>query len=289
MEHHLAWTDHLIPAQELPGSYALLSENPKTDAAILFFHGFLGDAHGTWLNFQSMIDTDGTTAPQWDRSDLFFLQYSSFRESISSIASIALEAVDHLFPIPPRSLFEMDRSIKGVPDSIMRLSLRPHKYKSLILVAHSEGAAVLRRAVEIAYKNRKQKKKVSTKLRTTELNLFAPAHLGFEPKGWIGACLSISRIEQVAITVLKLSRAFVEMKEKTALLSTVKNTDQYARDDSDYKALRARVLIGKEDDIVVRGEFAYDTVLPEEPDQDHSSICKPRVEYSKPLLFAVGK
>lgn len=289
MEHHLTWTDHLIPNWELPGSYALISEDPGTDTAIVFFHGFLGDAHETWLNFQSMIDSQRSKYPEWDRSDLFFVQYSSFRKSISSIASIVLQVVDHLFPVPPPTLFEIDVMVEGVPENVIEMSLVKHEYKKLILVGHSEGGAALRRAVEVAYKD-DTRVELRKKLAITELNLFAPAHLGFEPKGWLGACLSVSRIKAVAMTVLHLSRAFVEMEAKTTLINTLNNTNAYADEAPTFKALRARVLIGDDDDVVAHGEFKRDIVLdPPEPNQDHASICKPRPGYPRPLPFAQGK
>jgi len=273
----------------MPGAYALISDDPETDTAIVFFHGFLGDAHETWLNFQSMIDSQRSAYPEWGRSDLFFVQYSSFRKSISAIAGIALQFVDHLFPVPPPALFEMDAMVEGIPENVIGMSLEKHKYKKLILVGHSEGGAVLRRAVEVGYKDDKHPE-LRDKLAITELNLFAPAHLGFEPKGWLGACLNVSRIKAIAMTVLRLSRAFVEMEAKTTLLNTANNTNKYADESPTFKALRARVLIGENDDVVAHGEFARDIVLsPPEPQQDHASICKPRPGYPKPLPFAQGK
>jgi pimeloyl-ACP methyl ester carboxylesterase len=275
----------MIPNKILPGAYALISDRPDTETAVIFFHGFLGDAHGTWLNFQSMIESQRANYPEWDRSDLFFVQYPSFRRSISDIAAIALNVVDSVFPVPPPALFETAVRLKGAPEGLLQLNLETHQYKNLILVAHSEGGAVLRRAVEVAYKGNR----LHDKLVNAELNLFAPAHLGFEPKGWIGACLNVAKIEQIAITALRLSRAFVEMKEKTTLESTRVNTDRYADESPTYRALRARVLIGADDDIVAHGEFLRDTVLDPEEGQDHTSICKPCPGYPKPLGFAQGK
>lgn len=284
MEHHLTWTDDLLPDNKLPGSYALLSDEPTTDTAVIFFHGFWGDAHETWLNFESMIDSHRTRYPEWDRSDLFFFQYSSFRRSISDIAGLVLKVVESIYPNPPTKLFELDVPAMGIPN-VFQKSLDQHKYEKLLLVGHSEGGAVLRRAIEIAYKN----KKLGKELAGATMNLFAPAHLGFEPKGWIGSCLSVARISQVAMTIFNASPAFVEMKEKTTLLNTATNTNLYAKESPDFKALRARVLIGQHDMIVVRGEFAYDEVLDQVPDQDHTSICKPRGKYLTPLTFAQGK
>jgi hypothetical protein len=92
------------------------------------------------------------------------------------------------------------------------------------------------------------------------------------------------------MAVLRLSPAFVEMKEKTMLLNTRTNTNKYADEAPTYKALRARVLVGEKDVFVAHGEFTRDTVLhPPEPGQDHTSICKPRPGYPKPLPFAQGK
>ena len=47
---------------------------PNTDTAVVFIHGFLGDAYGTWIDFQRMIDGHAKVPADWNLADLFFVQ-----------------------------------------------------------------------------------------------------------------------------------------------------------------------------------------------------------------------
>src|SRR5213595_2190614 len=58
-------------------SFALLagSEAPRT--AVVFVHGFHGDAESTWIHFQALIDRCSVEYPHWQDCDVFFWEYDS--------------------------------------------------------------------------------------------------------------------------------------------------------------------------------------------------------------------
>jgi hypothetical protein len=291
--HHPTFTDNVLSGlprkggkgpRPMYGSYALVSDDPNTDTAVVFVHGFLGDAYGTWIDFQRMIDGHAKVPEDWNLADLFFVQYSSFRKSIANIALLILRLVPQIFPTPPTGLFRIDDPVQGVPETVIQSFLTPHSYKKLFLVGHSEGGAVLRNTVVMAI----QKNELQEELKNAEMNLFAPAHGGFQPTGWVGACLAVGRIDAIAMTVLNLSPAFVEMNKGKVLETTQDSTNTYAEQKPNFKPLRARVVFGENEHIVARLVFTYDNPVDDLPGEDHSSICKPRPDYPDPLKFAIG-
>jgi hypothetical protein len=43
---------HRVPIPDFPGSYALAADAERVETAIVFVHGFLGDAFRTWVDFR---------------------------------------------------------------------------------------------------------------------------------------------------------------------------------------------------------------------------------------------
>lgn len=269
-EHHFTWMDRINP-----GGYALISESPEVDTAVVFVHGFLGDAEGTWLNFQGMIDSLHAKYPRLAKCDIFFFAYPSFSQDITESGEEFLAFVSAIYPKPPNWLFSISEPFLGIPPSVLHLGLPQHTYKNLIMVGHSEGCIVVRRAVDIAYKADQQHVILSSGM----LHFFAPAHLGYQPTGWIRACLAVGRVEAILLP----SPAFTEMQKKDLLNQIQKDTEIFWNE-SKLAVMRAYVLFGKER-IVVKGEFTHDILEPSEPGKNHVSICKPGVDYERPIHF----
>lgn len=275
-EHHFTWVDRVDS-----GGYALISESLDVDTAVVFVHGFLGDTEGTWLNFQGMIDSQHARYPRWAKCDVFFFSYPSFFQEITDSGEQFLEFTSAIYPKPPDWLFSIPKSLPGIPAGVVVLDLPQHTYESLILVGHSEGCIVIRRAVTIAYKRETQ----HPILKSGMLALFAPAHLGFQPTGWIRACLAVGRVEAIIVPLLNFSPAFAEMKEKE-LLEQIREDTTIFWEKTHLDVMRARVLFGKER-IVVKGEFTNDILEASEPGKNHVSICKPKADYARPIDFVI--
>jgi hypothetical protein len=275
-EHHFTWLDRINS-----GGYAFISESLTANTAVVFVHGFLGDAEGTWLNFQEMIDSCHTEYQQLAECDFFFFAYPSFFQEITDSAEQFLKFIAAIYPTPPGWLFSISKQFSSIP-AIIDLDLPVHAYKNLILVGHSEGCIVIRRAAVFAYKQPGQDHPILT---SHMLPLFAPAHLGFQPTGWIRACLAVGRIEAIVMPLLRLSPAFGEM-ETTNLLDQINTDTTKFWDESHLNVMRARVLFGKER-IVVKGEFTNDIPENSEPGKNHVSICKPKAGYDRPIRFVI--
>lgn len=134
-------TDH-------PQSFALVGVCDSVETAIIFVHGFRGSPDQTWSQFE-LIDRF-SNEQFWTRSDLFFYGYDSVNTPLLFSAAKFLKFLQSVFPAPPRSLF-----FRARPESMLFLADTPgarirtnaSAYSRLILVAHSEGAVVVRRSL----------------------------------------------------------------------------------------------------------------------------------------------
>jgi hypothetical protein len=279
-EHHETWLTKLKK-----GSCALVSDGSEVDTAIVFVHGFLGDAQGTWLNFQESICSQGASHSLWSKCDVFFFSYGSFSDDITESARALLTFVRGVFPKPPSWMFKIAKYFKGLPPSVLDLTTDMPTYKHLVLVGHSEGGIVIRRAVDLAYG------KKMNRILMARLALFAPAHKGVKLSGWIGACLVVGRVDAVLMPFLNFSDAFVEMKQGN-LLTEIENHTKVYREESKGRepiAFRAHVLFGSVDHVVQKGFYPWDCFHDSEIGKDHVSICKPSASYNRPIKFVLAR
>jgi pimeloyl-ACP methyl ester carboxylesterase len=282
IDHHLTWLTQLQK-----GAYALVSDDPTADTAVIFVHGFLGDAEGTWISFQELICSKAAKFPLWSKCDAFFFSYRSFRDDITESAADLRKFIQAVFPAPPPWIFKSATKLPGLP-TMVKLTQAQHTYKQLILVGHSEGGIVIRRAVELAYG-----KKLNDIL-NARLALFAPAHKGVKLSGWIGACLAIGRVDAILMPVLSSSPAFNEMKDKALLEEIENNRGEYRKEEIAAHepvspAFDAHVVFGKKDNVVVKGAYAWDCLYDSKIGKDHVTICKPKADYDDPVTFVLDR
>ena len=95
-------------------SYALLSTTAEsTSTAIVFVHGFMGDATKTWLRFQSLIDELSDRYPTYAHSDLYFYDYPSVDHHALVSATDCLAFLRRVFPQPQPELFGQSGRLAG--------------------------------------------------------------------------------------------------------------------------------------------------------------------------------
>jgi pimeloyl-ACP methyl ester carboxylesterase len=283
-EHHFRWIDTIEPRQR--GAFAWFSDHPSTDIAVVFVHGFLGDAEGTWLNFQGMVDTHTSEWEEWSKSDMFFFPYASFRKNITDSAADLVSFLRTMYPSPRPELFAIDRNLPLLPKPLADLDLKPRSYKHLILVGHSQGALIIRRALILIWQDEDGSPLQKSQLLAAKLALFAPAIFGFAPSGWVASVLRVGRVEKLAMLVLDRSPSFAEMKEKAVPRLIEDQTNAIL---PSFACFMARVLFGKKDKFVTAMEYVHDLSEPSEPKETHTSICKPRAKYLRPFKFVFRK
>ena len=260
------------------------SLNLQVDTAAVFVHGFHGDEERTWRFFQEMIDEDQAFA-SWDA---YFVGYRSTREEIGATAYKLTKLIHKIFPQPPREIFE-----RRVPYGQAEVRIRENvsRYERLVLVGHSQGGAVIRKAVLEEAKDALHAGTVEdSPLCGADLALFAPALFGMFLSGWKGFASATSAWKLIG-AILTASPSFKELQVGSQFLTRLQDeTTALARDNpGKVAALSARIAWAAYDEIV-QGGLRYDCdpsykIL----EGNHSGVCKPNGHYAKPLLFVRGE
>ncbi len=258
-------------------SYALLSTDPDVDGAVVFVHGFLGDPHETWYGFQELVISHSTAQTYWSKQDLFFFTYKSFRDAIEISARGLMSFLDQIFPSPPDNILSILRNVRA-PQSLMPLNSPARTYRRLVLVGHSEGGLVIRKAVAIAEKE-------PNPISKAKLVLFAPAISGVKPAGFKGMLMQLSPVNWIALPFLSQSLAYRDMDSAEFRKDVTDDTLQARGINQGHTALWAKVIFGSKEDVVVPVKWHGDNQVPAEVGQDHLSICKPKKKYDHPITF----
>jgi pimeloyl-ACP methyl ester carboxylesterase len=259
-------------------SYAYLTDGGSAKTAVIFVHGFWGCPEKTWIQFQTLMDTAQHGAPWWAAHDAFFYAYDSEAQLGPNVASL-LSFIGSVYPIPQWSKLGGDRDLVA------------RKYKTLILVGHSEGgvlirAAILRRIQELEGKHWGHDEIQSDPILKANLRLFAPAFWGSLFSGYAGVLLRVPVFRTMVESRLHKSAAYKQLAGESPLLQDLRDrTVRKAKEYPAMKALRAWNLFPEKDKIVTAEALEIDPPAEFEKGQTHSSICKPNPKYLKPLTF----
>src|ERR1017187_3325356 len=129
-------------------SYAFVSDSCSVNTAIVYVHGFLGDAQSTWEQLQYYVDR--LDNEPFRDADLFFYDYPAEDNFVHASVSRLRAFLNQIYPSPPPELLEvhfkdLDWRLHDDPEVI---TIREHRpYARLVLVGHSLGAVVIRRLV----------------------------------------------------------------------------------------------------------------------------------------------
>lgn len=233
--------------------------------AVLFIHGFSGDALRTWSRFHELL-------PQRSKfrgRDIFFYGYDGLRADIYASAAIFREFLSRLFS-------------KRFADENLPLSISREtgsEYKELIVVAHSLGAAIARRALLDATKAGCE---WVGKIR---LVLYAPAHAGASIVGLAQEAMAHIPFAGIFINYAKFKSPLIEqLKEGSDFLKSLSDETQslmHIKGSSQLVALK--VLIAEYENIVVNKTFCGDPPPVPIEGGTHTSLCKPRPGFLKPI------
>lgn len=218
-----------------PERWVLYLSHVPPARLVVFIHGFRGGAVRTWQRFPE----GARTSDWWEASDLLFVGYPSQRDNITGTASRLRRELPRFFPRPPSDLLEIgDVRVRALPDG---------DYEELVLVGHSLGGVVLRRALCDAadeWLERISEDPSTPKpcLLEANMRLFSPASAGFRPAGLLGF-LSAGPAWLALNMYLRSSSAFADLQQDSAVLAeTRRRTEQLVKRDAGLEALRARIL-----------------------------------------------
>ena len=259
-------------------SYVRAAVNQPANGALIFVHGFGGEAMGTWTDFPGLLGRMPKAAPY----DVFYYGYDMRRQAgISAVgfrnflAAIAeAPAFDVLNPSLPTPLGQRPRTFR---------------YDHIVIAAHSLGAVVTRLAL---LQSKDDAGKPLPWLSKVRLVLFAPAHSGAKVIDFARGLLSIFSIGKLIETLVRARFQSLDdldadkpmiRRLEADTLALLNSTDAAAA-----QCHRAWVLHAGLEDIVNVAPFAQDLSCEELPDADHMQVCKPSPRRLEPLEFLAG-
>lgn len=227
---------------------------------IVFVHGFSGGATSTWRGMERMLTMNHGGV---SNADVVFYGYNSTRSHAMLSAGLLRKFLDEAAAYRPAWA-------RLIHPLIGRGKIAP--YDEVVLVAHSLGAPVCRRALLDAIADG-----ASWPSRAT-LILFAPAHLGARlidlrrelAGGFKTLIANLFTAGRVRMPVLD------DLTPGSTFLNDLLADTQQLLNDGWGAPLRAdEVIFGEQENVVVLGRFGSDPALfTSWPGQGHSSICR---------------
>ena len=232
--------------------------------ALVFVHGFGGKSISTWSDFSGLLHEQ----PACSGDDIIFFGYDGLYAQAEFSATLLFRFLDRLF---------------GDPLSIVNTTINPKAqrasefdYQSIVLVAHSLGAIICRRALLIAHEQAKDW------VNKTGMVLFAPAHCGAH----------ITRLPQILTWPMSVAWALFEAKVQVIedlkpgsdmLKTLLEETNKVISSGNGKFAVARRVIWAEKDNIVIQNRFASDPVAITYLKRGHTELCKPSARFFEPI------
>ncbi|HZO86029.1 MAG TPA: alpha/beta hydrolase [Verrucomicrobiae bacterium] len=258
MQTHL--TLRTLAGDERPNKdvQALFSTQPD-GKALLFIHGFTGSPINTWADFHELL----LECPKCASRDVYFYGYDGLRAEMNSSAAIFREFLD-------RMLSHTDALLAAnLPTAAQRAA--GFSYQELIVVAHSLGAVIARRALLDATRaNQAWAPKI-------KLVLYAPAHKGASVADLaLESASTIPFLRLFGIGARFHSPLIDELKSESRSLKKLLADFEAARQGGANSHLIAtRVILAELERIVVNDSFGEDPAPVAIPGTTHTTVCKP--------------
>jgi predicted alpha/beta hydrolase family esterase len=259
------------------------SWEPRTEACwstaaedlVLFVHGFGGASLTTWRRFMDLW-------PVQRGDDLVFYGYESLRRQVHYMAIEFGEFLDGFLAEPARVINPTVAHLeRWYPGSVRR---QDFAYRRVVVVAHSLGAVVARRALLNAERDGRDW------LSGMRMVLFAPAHKGAYISKLVFSALTGVTLGVPIASVAKLYFKSLEGLEQNSTelrdleQETVQALAARRRYTKEMQPLAAtQVVIPEWESIVIQGQFAEDAGSRSAPGCTHTTVCKPREEFPDPL------
>ncbi len=251
-------------------SYAIWARRP-TGKAVVFLHGYSGDALTTWSEFHKLV----LITPEFVGCDFIFYGHDGLFGTTTAGATLFYEFLDRLF-VQPASLL--------VPTIGDKENRRDFSFGKVVLAAHSLGAVFCRWSLLFA---REKKRKWMNK---TEMVLYAPAHMGAKVSGlidemgrggtWLSQVLSLFGVAAnfASPLIAELGEGSVDLQELRD-----KTNEALAQGGCSYLIAR-KVIIAERERIVKNLRFGEDAWPPIVfAGSNHTSVCKPHSKFLDPL------
>lgn len=259
-------------------SYARLSTLSNAKTCIVFVHGFFGNVTTTWEYFPDLSDFENVPGAELlHESDLYFFDYPAEKAFAKDSAGRLSDFLGRLFPSPQMGLFHLPNESR----SAIRSPWLP--YEQLLLIGHSLGAVVARECIENQFRIFRGGQP-SSWTAICEPRFFAAAHRGFKISGRKELLWKLS--PNLLTSFPSIWRAYSDLQSTSSVLVDLKKrTEKLAEAHPDLKCVRALLLYGTNEDIVVPGDFDCDYAIEWLTGFNHTQVCKPHATFTDPLAF----
>ena len=281
-EEALSEFDHvwLEPEDSFVG-LALLARS-RARRLVVFVHGWGGSAVETWTGFDRP-----PMGGWWAESDLIFVDYKSRRENVTTSADRLRREIAKYYPVPNADLLlSLDRktAIRADPSE---------PYEELVIVAHSLGGLVVRRALVDDMDQWVHSGAIADNrpaLLDATTRLFSPASAGFRP----GAALWLVFMACPWLDdVLHVSRSYANLQPSSPVIASTKmRTEKYDTTLPQNAALAARIVWADPEDVVITEPYTtdgywstVDKACHPGKSVKHEIVCKPLECYVAPFEF----
>jgi pimeloyl-ACP methyl ester carboxylesterase len=264
----------------MPNSVALLCRSPRPGTAVVFVHGWGGRGCGTWETFPQFA----ATMPETSDADLFFLEYPSLKSQVPFCAAQLRNFLVDLVRDPIDTIVG-----PSLPVAAPRRS-QDRRYRRFIIVAHSMGAVISRRAL-LDLDQQAPGGLTDNELRRFQLLFFAPAHSGSAIPLLIGSGLGLDFLPGAKF-VGSLARIWFQslrdLEEGSAFLHKLADDCKQLREERTERGasthhLRAVVYHAHNDHVVSQNDFDRDRPFRPVMNRNHRTICKPSEAYREPI------
>ena len=272
MLSHFMFSEDLLQCYGT-GSKVWWSRAPK-GCALIFVHGFAGAAVNTWSSFSTLLRQESKCAG-WD---IFFFGYDGLHTEVISSASKLERLLDDLAS-NPASVYANSSA------SPFSRRAHPNRYERIVLVAHSMGAILSRRAML----NGARRSPVAAWSSFTELVCFAPALSGAKVKKLIHQTLGPT---MAILSLLQLLGKYVILLDvDDGALNRLHAELNSLHGNNPTLAAKA-IVLAENDKVVTNGPMIPDP--PARPNavlagQTHVSVCKPKDDFKSPLSLLLAE
>ena len=240
---------------------ALWSYAPK-GTLVVFLHGFRGDSLGTWYDFPFLIQD----SKLFKGIDVVFYGYDSEHRSVNISADEFGKFVNEITSIPSQ-VFTQSFNMPIFRDLNFR-------YKKIIIVAHSLGAIICRRAMLEAY-NIKQ-----NWINYTGMLLFAPAHSGARRLLY----MNLSIIDIILFPIRYFTITSDELVYNSPIIEAlIKDTEKVIALGKGFFTIAKVVIWAELERVVYNTKFCNDPKAEIYNNKTHTEVCKPNNNFLQPF------
>jgi alpha-beta hydrolase superfamily lysophospholipase len=258
-----------------PDGWVIYLSHQPPRRLVVFVHGFMGGPLKTWRSFEEA----GSHSDWWRAADMLFMDYRSVSENITAVARRLRIQLPKFYPFCPDDLTH----VNGIA---LRESAGP--YTELILVGHSLGGVVLRRALsDAAQQWIEDRSKPRPVILDGVVRLFSPASAGFSTAGFYALAQAIPTLWLFVNAALRMASSFTDLQPNSPILTdTRRRTESFvAAYPEDLRQLRAKILWANPENLVYTERYDTDPVDDAEDGLGHRGICKPSPSFTRPWDF----